>query len=288
MCGIFTPEYSSEEKIPLFPTCQSPRCFVGSDFASAHRSWGGREFWPLVLVDRRRFSLVVFAALFVWREAVFYVMLRSFARRSIHSVNARRCISQSSLRVVDSIRSARRRMHSAAAYMAHDFLVSYYPSHWIQGFILWQQQALELSGWASIAATTWIFRTAFLPLNIDLTRNAARLYTIRNDLERLATKLEDTAIPIQDRVEVSKEMEELMKRNQCSPYRGLFSPFLMAPVFLSVFFAVEGLSELYEPMKTGGALWFLDLSAADPLFILPVVSCLSWLLSFEVCDRPML
>ncbi|KAK1890097.1 Mitochondrial inner membrane protein OXA1L [Dissostichus eleginoides] len=45
-----------------------------------------------------------------------------------------------------------------------------------------------------------------------------------------------------------------------------------APVFISFFIALRKMSELPVPsMQSGGLLWFPDLTAADPLYILPVV-----------------
>ena len=37
-----------------------------------------------------------------------------------------------------------------------------------------------------------------------------------------------------------------------------------------------------EALKTGGTLWFPDLSAADPYFILPVLCAGTMLLTIEV------
>ena len=55
-----------------------------------------------------------------------------------------------------------------------------------------------------------------------------------------------------------------------------------APLFISFFFALKHMSVSYPSFKTGGALWFTDLSVADPLYLLPTVSALSMLAAIEL------
>lgn len=46
---------------------------------------------------------------------------------------------------------------------------------------------------------------------------------------------------------------------------------LQAPVFISFFIALRKMAYLPVPsLQTGGALWFTDLTAADPFYILPL------------------
>lgn len=48
------------------------------------------------------------------------------------------------------------------------------------------------------------------------------------------------------------------------------------PVFLSMFYGLGGIAKLpVESFKTGGMLWFPDLTIADPYYILPAISALS-------------
>lgn len=49
----------------------------------------------------------------------------------------------------------------------------------------------------------------------------------------------------------------------------LFPP--QAPVFISFFIALRKMAYLPVPsLQTGGLLWFTDLTAADPFYILPL------------------
>jgi YidC/Oxa1 family membrane protein insertase len=57
---------------------------------------------------------------------------------------------------------------------------------------------------------------------------------------------------------------------------------LQMPIFISMFFALKTMPELYPSMTEGGTLWFTDLSVADESYALPVMSALSFLLILEV------
>ena len=62
-------------------------------------------------------------------------------------------------------------------------------------------------------------------------------------------------------------------------------PLVQLPVFISFFIALRKMATLpIESMQTGGLLWFNDLTAYDPYYVLPVVVSLSMLATIEVCE----
>jgi YidC/Oxa1 family membrane protein insertase len=81
----------------------------------------------------------------------------------------------------------------------------------------------------------------------------------------------------------STKQKKLLKEKKCHPLYNIIPPFVMAPMFLSVFLAVERIC-LREPTcrGAGGLLWFMDLSSIDPTFMLPVLSTATWLLTIEL------
>ena len=61
-------------------------------------------------------------------------------------------------------------------------------------------------------------------------------------------------------------------------------PLAQIPVFVSFFLGIRRMANLpVESMKTGGLLWFPDLTIADPYFLLPILCSASMLLTIEVC-----
>ena len=56
-----------------------------------------------------------------------------------------------------------------------------------------------------------------------------------------------------------------------------------APVFASMFFGLRGMANLpVESLQTGGTLWFTNLAATDPIFLLPILTCTSLLVNVKV------
>jgi len=156
----------------------------------------------------------------------------------------------------------------------------------IQTFLQSIHDTLGLPWWASIVLATIAFRFLFLPLNIGLIRNSSRLARIRPEIETLGSTLTTSSSEEEKRI-AAENLEKLFKKEKCHPFLNLISPVVMAPAFLSVFFAVERLS-LHEPTATtGGLLWFQDLSVIDPTWVLPLLSGLTWIITIEMgADEP--
>ena len=98
---------------------------------------------------------------------------------------------------------------------------------------------------------------------------------------------------------ISAERKDFMTKHNISGMR-MFLPFLQLPLMLWFFWGVRELSDLpmmSASIKHGGALWFPDLSVADPYFVLPAVTVVFQILSIQVlvlraragvarCDAP--
>jgi YidC/Oxa1 family membrane protein insertase len=76
-----------------------------------------------------------------------------------------------------------------------------------------------------------------------------------------------------------------MKQNNLNPL-SILLPAAQAPFFISAFLAIRGMSKFpVESFTTGGALWFTDLTLADPYYILPVLATGSILVMVYVSLR---
>ena len=65
--------------------------------------------------------------------------------------------------------------------------------------------------------------------------------------------------------------------------QSVLAPLVQLPLFVSFFFGLKAMANLpVESFKTGGYLWFQDLTVFDPYFILPVICSFSMLASVEV------
>ncbi|KAI9262094.1 60Kd inner membrane protein-domain-containing protein [Sporodiniella umbellata] len=133
----------------------------------------------------------------------------------------------------------------------------------------------DLPWWGTIALATLTVRVALLPLMIKIQRNNAKLMNINPDVTRIMDNLK-TAQAQGDSFSVdrySKEIQSLFKKNECHPMKSLGLPLVQMPVMISFFMAIRGMAEVPVPgLSSEGALWFTDLAAKDPYYILPVIS----------------
>ena len=58
---------------------------------------------------------------------------------------------------------------------------------------------------------------------------------------------------------------------------------MQGPAFVSVLYGLRTMVNLpVESMKTGGILWFTDLTIPDPTFALPIATAVTLLITMEV------
>jgi len=75
----------------------------------------------------------------------------------------------------------------------------------------------------------------------------------------------------------------------CNPLQSLLLPVVQFPTFMSMFFALKKIPEVYpEEIATGGILWFHNLAASDPYLILPLISAGSFLAMIESTKETMM
>ncbi|EDV25515.1 uncharacterized protein TRIADDRAFT_23561 [Trichoplax adhaerens] len=139
-----------------------------------------------------------------------------------------------------------------------------------------------LPWWGSIMVATAILRALTLPLVVRSYRNSARMNNISPTVSRLMNKMR--AAPTQQEAALySQELRLLFQKHNCNPFKSLISPLLQVPVFISFFLGLRRMCTApLESMKDGGMYWFTDLTAADPYYVLPVLSCVTMLLTLEL------
>ena len=65
--------------------------------------------------------------------------------------------------------------------------------------------------------------------------------------------------------------------------------FQQAPIFMSVFFALKGMSNApVQSMTHGGLFWFTDLTMCDPYYLLPLLTSVTLWATIEVFDLAIL
>nr|CCA19898.1 mitochondrial inner membrane protein OXA1 putative [Albugo laibachii Nc14] len=138
-----------------------------------------------------------------------------------------------------------------------------------------------LPWWATIAVSTVIVRSVMIYPSIKGIRNAAKLKIIQPKLEKLKEEMEVGPRTPEKVIDFQRKYKALMSANDVSIFRGLYVPLFQIPMFLGFFWGLRELPKYYESCKEGGALWFTDLGAADPTYILPVLNAALMLVAVE-------
>jgi len=134
--------------------------------------------------------------------------------------------------------------------------------------------------WAgAIIALTLCLRMCLVPVLVYATKVSVRMALMKPDLDELNAEFNRRKALNGDAREnsniYSKGMMECYKKHKLNPMSPLVMPLVSMPLFFSCFFALSGLcSDGIAGMTTGGALWFPDLTAQDPYYLLPILS--SW------------
>lgn len=138
-----------------------------------------------------------------------------------------------------------------------------------------------LNWWAAIALTTILIRGATLPFLINQLKATYKLNLISPRLEEIKQKVQASGMDPIAVAEGQKEINALLKQYGVSPFTPLKGLLIQGPIFISFFFAISNMVEKVPSLKTGGLLWFTDLTTPDSLFICPVLASLSFLVLVE-------
>jgi YidC/Oxa1 family membrane protein insertase len=141
-----------------------------------------------------------------------------------------------------------------------------------------------LPWWATIVATTLVFRLALFPIVVKTQRAGAMM----NNLKPVIQPLQDEMNRHQKAKDHAAMQTTMLKMRAIYKEAGT-SPFTMlwglvqAPVFISFFLALRKMAELPVPgFDKGGLLWITDLTMSDPTWIMPLIASGTMLAVMEV------
>ncbi|XP_042517451.1 mitochondrial inner membrane protein OXA1-like [Macadamia integrifolia] len=158
---------------------------------------------------------------------------------------------------------------------------SFYPVAALQYLIDGIHSFTGLNWWASIALTTVLIRGATVPLLINQLKASSKLNLMRPHLEEIRQQMQVTGMDPNAMAEGQKRMQALFKEYGVTPFTPLKGLLIQGPVFVSFFFAISNMVEKVPSFKAGGAFWFTDLTTPDSLYIFPVLTALTFLITVE-------
>jgi len=148
-----------------------------------------------------------------------------------------------------------------------------WPSGWAQAIMEVIHVHGGLPWWATIATTTVAIRFLLFPMVIKARRNAVKLNHITPEMQRLQVKSMQAGFSLEG-AKASKELEDLFKKHGVSPFSQFPMLIVNGVIFTSMFFGLRGMANLpVESMTTGGMGWFSNLTVADPIMLLPLLTC---------------
>jgi YidC/Oxa1 family membrane protein insertase len=129
-------------------------------------------------------------------------------------------------------------------------------------------------GWA-IAFLTLIITMALLPLRISGMKSQLKMQKIQPQMKAIQEKYKRYSMTDPRRADMQKEMSELYKREGVNPVGGCF-PMLLQMPFLIAFYSMLGNS---IELRQAPWLWIKDLSAPDPIHLLPILIIITMFLT---------
>jgi YidC/Oxa1 family membrane protein insertase len=135
--------------------------------------------------------------------------------------------------------------------------------------------------WLSIVILTVIVRSLLFPLTIRQVKSMRAMQDLKPEMDKIRAKYKDNR---------QKQQEELMKLYQerrVNPFGSCFPLLVQLPIFIAIFYVIRGFEETHPSFTEGGILWFRDLSAHDPFYILPVLSAVTMLAASEITSKSM-
>ncbi len=115
---------------------------------------------------------------------------------------------------------------------------------------------------ATIIVLTVILRMAMFPLTRKGQKSMKQMTKLQPEIQKIREMYPD------DKMKQNEEMQQLWKRNKINPAMGCLPMLLQMPVFFAFY---KALLISIELRQAPFALWIIDLSARDPLYIWPVL-----------------
>jgi YidC/Oxa1 family membrane protein insertase len=131
-------------------------------------------------------------------------------------------------------------------------------------------------GWAIILLTILI-KIILYPLSATSLKSMAKMRTLQPEMLRIKELYGD------DRQKAGQEQMAMFKKHKVNPLGGCFPMLLQMPVFIALYWV---LVESVEIRHSPWIYWIQDLSAKDPLFILPLIMGASMFLMQKLQPTP--
>jgi YidC/Oxa1 family membrane protein insertase len=180
---------------------------------------------------------------------------------------------------------------AASAAAPSSWVELYTPVGLVQSALLAAHESSGLPWWATIAAGTVLMRAALLPAVLYQTRQQARFAQLRPLLRAVGESCQHIESRPRRQAAALAGMWRVSVQHGVHPLSLFAGALVQLPVFVVCIVSVRRLlAQAQQPaadaaaagLETGGALWFVDLTAADPFVVLPLLTLGSFLATTEL------
>jgi YidC/Oxa1 family membrane protein insertase len=126
-----------------------------------------------------------------------------------------------------------------------------------------------------------LIRGVTVPILLNQLKATYKLNVLRPQLEELRQEMSTKSSEPEAMAEGQRRMQLLFKEHGVTPFTPLKGLIIQGPIFISFFFAIRNMAEKVPSFKTGGTLWFTDLTTADTTYILPLLTAVTFLIMVE-------
>ena len=148
----------------------------------------------------------------------------------------------------------------------------------IMGFTLQTFHDWGAPWWLSIMMLTVVVSTLLFPLTFRQVKSMRKMQELKPAMDELRERHKDDAQMLQ------QEMMKLYRERGANPLGGCLPIVVQLPIFLVLYYTIRQFDKL-DSFRTGGLLWFQDLTVYDPLYILPVFYIATMMVSQEIASQ---
>jgi YidC/Oxa1 family membrane protein insertase len=147
-------------------------------------------------------------------------------------------------------------------------------------WLRWTNQYVNNWGW-SIVLQTLIITLALAPLTVYQMKSAIKMQKVQPQMKAIQEKYKKYSMKDPRKQEMNKEIADLYKAHNVNPVGGCL-PLLIQLPFLYAYYRMLSVA---IDLRQAHWLWIHDLSAADPLYILPLLMAGSMFLSQKMTPQ---
>lgn len=154
---------------------------------------------------------------------------------------------------------------------------------------------LGLEWWAALGVMTFATRSLLLPFFMTTMKQTARMQRAKSETAPLQKTLQDMNAKVwadmrdgvkpqasPDALAAKAKLDAVYAKHGIDPRMAFVGLVPNLAVMISCYMGISAMAQSLPSFKTGGALWFADLSTSDPTLMLPMINGVVMFTAFQL------